>query len=373
MNLREGRIGLQEGVCIAAIAMVTSGLFTIDPHSGYANGNATYITLPISILLSALVFFVVTSAMKRSGAVNLAEFLKMELGQVGAAMVSIVLMLFLVIAAYAPLSRFAQAMHGLFFNGVSYRRIIMFILPTVLIVAWMGLETLGRTAKCFSLVLLIILLVTLASAMSEFETYRLYPLMGGDIKHVASQSMSGMMSFLPTVVGLMVICSGLNGIGFTQKSLLIGIAITIIICFITQLALGMVYTYSELEQLYMPLFRINHLDTFEAQLLRLDKLSHMAWLNGGMIAGAFYIYAASMLFTQTFALKDIRPAIGTNALLTVIIMTMEFDGLILKLDKAKDFATNFGFIIVSLPLIIAATIAAIRSKSKGGAKTLGSQ
>ena len=46
MNLREGRIGVREGISIAAIAMCTSGLFAFDTKNTCACGSAAYITLP---------------------------------------------------------------------------------------------------------------------------------------------------------------------------------------------------------------------------------------------------------------------------------------------------------------------------------------
>lgn len=65
MNLREGRIGVREGISIAAIAMCTSGLLTFDTKNTYACGNAAYITLPVGGII-ALVFL--SSCLRQCGA-----------------------------------------------------------------------------------------------------------------------------------------------------------------------------------------------------------------------------------------------------------------------------------------------------------------
>ena len=56
MNLREGKIGKQEGISLAAIAMCIGGLFTLDPEYTYSMGNASYITLPAAAVISLLLF-----------------------------------------------------------------------------------------------------------------------------------------------------------------------------------------------------------------------------------------------------------------------------------------------------------------------------
>ena len=181
MNLREGRIGVREGISIAAIAMCTSGLFTFDTKNTCACGSAAYITLPAGGIIAIVFFIIVLAAMRRSGAKNLSELILSAFGGTIGAAVTLVLMLCLLAAAYSPLSGFIQAMHGLFFNGIGYGKLAMYVLPTVLFVAWLGFETIGRTAKCFALLLLIVLAVSILTASSEFETYRLYPFPGSNI------------------------------------------------------------------------------------------------------------------------------------------------------------------------------------------------
>ena len=132
MNLREGRIGVREGISIAAIAMCTSGLFTFD----------TKIPAPAAVRLisrflpaESLQSFFLSSCLRQCGAAgqkNLSELILSAFGGTIGAAVTLVLMLCLLAAAYSPLSGFIQAMHGLFFNGIGYGKLAMYVLPTVL-------------------------------------------------------------------------------------------------------------------------------------------------------------------------------------------------------------------------------------------------
>lgn len=364
MNLKEGRIGKQEGVCLAVTAMCISGLFTLDPSFTYSNGNSTYLTLPVAAFISLLIFLLVSAAMQRCGAGNLSEMINLSFGSFGGAIVSVILLICFAFAAYLPLSRFVQAMHGLFYNGTTYGQIIAFILPTVLIMAWLGFETLGRAAKCFSGLLIIVTIISLSGASSEFEAYRLYPLLGGGFEDAARLSFSETAVFLPALTGILIVTRGLNGIKTMRKTGITSILIAALICLVVQFALGMIFSYLELEQLFMPLYRINHLDIEETNLLRMDKLAQMVWLNGCILAGSFYIYAGSSVFCRGFGVRDIRPTLFTVAVLTVVLIFMEFDGIFSKIGSFMEIVRTFGCLAIAVPLLLTALICLFKSNKK---------
>ena len=49
MNLREGRIGTRETINVIGIALLINGMFSIDSAKAYANGNSTFISLPLAL------------------------------------------------------------------------------------------------------------------------------------------------------------------------------------------------------------------------------------------------------------------------------------------------------------------------------------
>ena len=159
MNLREGRMGMLEGISLAAISMCITGLFTLDPESTYSGGNATYITLPFAAFIALLLFCLITEVMKRNGYDNFSEMLDNCFGALGSNIISVILLIGFAFSAYAPLMRFVQIMHGLFFTGVSYRQILLFMLPASVVLAWLGFEALGRTPSMNFSVTHVILLV----------------------------------------------------------------------------------------------------------------------------------------------------------------------------------------------------------------------
>ena len=370
MNLREGRMGMLEGISLAAISMCITGLFTLDPESTYSGGNATYITLPFAAFIALLLFCLITEVMKRNGYDNFSDMLDNCFGALGSNIVSIILLIGFSFSAYAPLMRFVQIMHGLFFAGVSYRQILLFMLPASVVLAWLGFEALGRTAKCYSVVILAVTAVSFVVSWNEIDSYRLYPLVGCSAERVVTMTISQTVSFLPALMGLLISSSGLNGRKTMRYVGVRSAVISALICFVVQLLLGMIYSYSDLSNLIAPLCRINHLRFGDTSYLRLDKLAQMIWMNGGVITGAFYIYSGASLFARSFKISDIRPVTAPITLLVAAMILMEFDGIFTKYEWLVDTWNNLGFVVFAVPILAVSLAALLKKRPKGKEKSI---
>lgn len=362
MNLRLGRTGVSEGVAVSVTAMTVCSIFSFESKLLYERGNSTYLTLPCSILLSLLIFLLLAAVMKRTQARSLGMLFENALGRVGFSIIAIAFLLLFAYSAYAPLSQFIRAMHGLFFDGVSYSRIVVFTMLPVLIASLLGFETIGRTAKLIAPLLFAVLAATTLASSVEFELYRLYPLLGNGAEAIAVQVLEETFTFLPALLCLLINADGLNGIESARRAGIFSALIAAVISLVCQLALGLCYTYSELGDLFMPMFRINYLNKFEAHFMRMDKLAHMIWLGGAMMAGAYYLYSGARLFCGGFRIKDIRPAIVGASALTVLMTMTEVEGRSgEEFLAAKQFTIENGYILLSAILIISGLIALAKS------------
>lgn len=364
MNYREGRIGTQEGVSIATIALSTSGLFCIDSSYAYSKGNSTYITLPLSIIVSLLVFLLCWRGMRSSGCRNFAELITFSMGKVVGKIVILIITAVFIVAALEPLSIFIQVMTGLIYDDAEYTTITFFIIPVIFLIAVFGLESIGRIAKCFAILLVVMLLISLASTLGEIEAFRLYPLLGDGIEHMTEFTLSEVFSFLPAMCGLMVAGNGLQGVKNIKKIGIISAVIAIVICLTVQLFIGLIYTYKDLQNTFVPLYRINLHNLLETYHTRMDKLTFMAWLNGCIIACAFYIYSAGLTFSQGFHQRDVRPAILTFTVITTALVFMKFEKITVKTDWIRAFYTKYAYIAIAAPLIIVAVVSIIKAKVK---------
>lgn len=360
MNIRIGKSGFQEGTALLSLVLTTGGLFSIDSEMMYSRGNSSYIAMPLSAALSLLLFLLILSAMRRANARNTHELFARSLG-IFAKPVGLASAFILIFAGYAPLSQFVRAMHGLFFEGVTYSRLIVFILPAVLVTALFGLETISRCAKVYSLLLLAVFIAVFAASAPQFELYRLYPLPFGAAGDMLRQLLRGVSVAFPAFFALLATSDGFNGLENTRRIGISGAVISFVILLAAHLALSLTYNFDRLSSLFMPLFRINYLNMFEAHLMRMDKIANIIWLNGAMLSGAFYFCAASRIIAASFSIRDIRPPLTVSALFCGLLILFENE---IRCDAVftsiKNFIFDTGFLLLSAPIITASAIAFIR-------------
>lgn len=369
MNYREGRIGTHEGVSAAAIALSTSGLFCIDSSYAYSKGNSTYITLPLSIILSLLIFLLCWHGMRISGCRNLTELITFSMGKVLGKLIVTIIAIVFVVSALEPLSIFIQVMTGLIYDNTEYSMITLFVIPVIFLISVLGLESIGRIAKCFAALLVIMIAISLASTVKEIEVFRLYPLMGDGIAHMGEFTLSEVFSFLPGLCGLLIVGNGLQGLKNIRKTGIISALVALVVCAFVQLFIGLIYTYKDLQNAFVPLYRINLHNLLEAYQTRMDKLTFMAWLNGCIIACAFYIYSAGLIFARGFHQRDVRPAVLTFTVIMTVLVFMKFENIAIGVDWLKNLYTKYAYIVIAAPLTIVAIISIIKVRKLGpGAK-----
>ncbi len=360
MNLREGRIGKRETVNIIGITMLVNGMFSINSSRVYANGNSTFISIPLAVALSAAAFLLIYYAIRRSETVNLHRMLEYSFGKTIGKILNIIICFALIASVYGPLVNFLAFMR-IMTNDASSTAVASFILPVMVALSWMGLETIGRTANCISLLFLLSIAVVIATAADGYEIHRLYPLIINDASNMATLTSSSMFKFFPPLLLLLSLTGGTQGLGNAKRSGLIASAIAFVLVAIIQLSIGLTYNYSELQRMSMPFSQINMLT--EMLGIRFERFAAMIWLIGTILTCSFYIYGASFLYAKSFNQRDIRPltiCIGTIAILVCTASD--------NISKAFEWAPvlislipDIGFAILFIPLAAASIVAIVKS------------
>lgn len=365
MNIRLGKSGKQECISIGATALAVLGIFGEETETMYRDGNSSYVTLPFAVIISLAVFLLLSALIKKSGCANLGEWIKRGLNSTLGTVAANILLTAFIFSAYEPLSKFTRAMHGLFYEGVSYSSISLFVIPPVLILSILGLETIVRTAKCYVFLLAAVFAVAVVEASTGFELYRIYPFPGSGLSSISRHTIDEIGLILPVLLALLVTADGFNGIETARKAGIIASLIAAVICFVAQFALALTYTYKELSNMFMPLFRINYLNMFEPHLLRTDKLANMTWLNGALLSGGFFIYAGARLTSQFFSIRDIRPVCAVLSFITLSLILIETESKnSIQFRNAADLYRRWSIVVVMLPLLFTVILNLLRGRGK---------
>lgn len=301
MKLHEGRSGTQEIACLAGMSAGIMGLFGIDSQMLYSDGNVSYITIPIAIAVSFAGALLAMSALKRGSEV--------KQGGVLIKIAALIEVALLVLAGIIVLSRLTHAVHFHIFSQSRYEMVLVWTVLTVSLVTVFGFETISRTARCICIALIVLLLATLAISLTGGEAYRLSPFPGKSIKSAAVETGMVVALLLPAMAAIMFFPQSANGYGNARRGTLIGALAAAVIVLAAQLVLGMAYAYTELRNLFLPLYELNMILPNEGYFMRYDKLLLFIWLIGALVVCAYFSYSAGNILCRASLGSDARPAV----------------------------------------------------------------
>lgn len=314
MKLYEGRSGTQEIACLVGLSSGVVGLFGIDSMTLYANGNTSFISIPVAIILMLAVSFLAMTALNQQGGVSQ--------GNVFTKLAAILQVILLVLSGITILMRFTDAIHYYIYARSQYEAVLVWILLTILLIDFLGFETVSRTARCLGIILAIVLIATLLIATGGSEPYRLSPFPGKRTTESIKETILISALVLPGTIALMFFPKSANGFNSALRGTIIGVFVAAALVAASQFVLGMAYTYTELENLYMPLYELNMILPDEGYFMRYDKLLLFVWLIGAVVTCAFYTYSASNILCRVVKGSDVKPnlvavlvVIGTVVLL----------------------------------------------------------
>ena len=349
MNHREGRFGTQEATAITTVAIIISGIFSIDNSSVYKNGNVIYYASAVGIIIAGIVFALLIRGMNRQRASSLLELTDRSYGWlIGLALISIFLL-----SAIFPLFRFLQIMTRFIFVEAEYIDVSIYFLIAMVLIAALGMEIIARAARVLVWVTVLSVVIALLVASPVYSTYRLYPLFGVGAIDFLSQVASSTLRYLAPLCALLIVNNGAHGTKSTKKAGLIALvgggALTIASLF----ALAMTYFYYDLASMSAPFYRMTMEVRFESPALRTDKALLFIWTMGAMLVAAYYVYCAALVFVRTFKVGDVRPvAAGLSCISITGMLLMHFDSDIIKNLVSWLYLWSWAILLVPLVLLI---------------------
>lgn len=363
MRMNLGKIGAQESTSLVAIVLSVTGIFTVESAVAYANGNSTFLTVPASIIVGFLVFLLCLFAMNKLGVATFHELADRAVGEKLSCVFMLILSASLLFNAFVLLLRFATIIHSYIFVESDYIGVALWIFLPVLSLSLFGFETLGRMAKIFGVALLVLFLLGFVSATDGFSVHRLYPLFGDGAYNIAISSFKNSYKFIPAFIAPLVLSKGINGVKTVKKSVIIGSIFAVLLSFITQLVIGLTYEYTSLSNMYFPLCRLNMSLQNEDYFMRTDRIGVFIWLVAGVIAIAYYVYAAGFIFCKKTGTRDIRPCIVCFMIILSSLVLAEYTKLYAVLHGVISIIESNSFIVMLL-IVLTVTLLGLLKRGK---------
>lgn len=350
MNLRLGRVGKQEALAMGTVACTAATAF-MD------GGRLTGVPCAASILLGAvLAVLVVTAAacgMRDSGVEDLPELYARGLGRIPGAAAAVATAALLCLASTQTLAGLFGVLNEDVYPRADGMSVAAFLIPCMAFLAWKGLETLTRTAKLFFIVLLLGLGAFLAVTAPAYVAERLYPPFTGEAVLFLQSAFSAAGRLLTAGVALWISAKGLhslkNAVFCIDLSLLCGALVSAGMA----LCVGLCFDRSLLSDMTAPYYRAAMAAGAGGHYLRADKLLLFVWWAAAALRAAFSAYAAGLLHTRAFGMRDVRPAAAVYAAFTAAL-TGAYTAGRETVVKLAETASAFAFLpLMALPLLAA--------------------
>jgi len=175
---KEGKFGLQEAIWVLIITSTAKVFFTSPAMVARAVGTAGWYMTLISTATAAVGFTFIYFLLKRFPEKNIMEVYDSVLGKCIGFVFSLILAVVLLILASVNLREYTDVLKVYVFIKTPPTFIIGFFIVTVVILSFLGLESIARCSKLFAYVLLLGFILILLLASQHYQPHRLFPIFG---------------------------------------------------------------------------------------------------------------------------------------------------------------------------------------------------
>lgn len=361
MRIREGKIGRQESAAITGIAVYSSMVFTISSSRAYSGGNSTCVWMPVTVALGLGLALFIMYAMEKCDIGTLDILLRSAFGRLMGSVAGAVMIALLLFSAFELLADFVNLIHSLAFYDQPYWNIILWIVAVVGLLAYLGLECISRTGRLLLPAFFIILTVWLLLPVRSFKWSNLYPFPGNTPAEMGQLILENTAGAFAPVIAALTITNGMHGMRFTRNSCGIGGICALIAVAATQLCISLAYGYKDLTEMACPLYRLNMMMLQEGYFFRMDKAALFFWMSMGIIAAAYYVFTASMMWCRCFGPKDTRPPVLALCVLLACAIQIQAEGYYEEFAACMSAMDTGAWIAILLP-VAASSVLLIRKR-----------
>lgn len=358
--IREGNFGYHEAISLLAITILAKTFFTSPAILVGIVGTAGWYMTLISALTAMFGFMFLYLLLKRFPNKNIMEIADMVLGKLGSIIFLFLFGGFLLWSASISIREFAEVLKVYVLPQSPPSFIIILFLITIIVLSFMGLETIARFAKFIIYILGVgFILVFLLSVQNIAPRY-LFPLLGYGLDKTIIHGLLR-SSFYGEIVIIGVIASSLQGYKEIKR---IGFSTLLIAGFLTSFSLlvfAMIFPYPVGQEITSPMYEMAALIDYGGFMQRMEPIFLFLWNFGTFIEVSLIFYATLMIFCHAFKIDDKRPVI------LPMITTLYSLSLIPKSisEVTSGFVQtlrSWGWIVYYVPPVIILIIALIRKK-----------
>ncbi len=307
MNSREN-IGLYGTICLICIAMINKVFYTSLAGICETGGTAAwYITL-ISCVTSLFFFYLFCILLKRFPGKNIGDIAEIVFGKYVGKFINIILVLFTLFYSASAIREFVGMIKVYNLPNTPISMILGTFLLLAALISYFGLEVLIRICSLCFVPIILGILVILVLAYPSYDINFLKPIGGYGVKNSIVTGILRSSAYIE-VATLGVYINFMHGIKNIKKAGTVSILITGAIFSISTACYLMLFTYTVGSDNLSGLFELSRSIYYNRFFQRMESIFLFIWIISTFIFVSNGFYLTTVIYAQTFKIKNHRPLI----------------------------------------------------------------
>lgn len=352
--------GFQEAVSLAVISISVKVFYTSPSIVSRFVGTASWYMTLISALTAALGFTIIFLLLKRFKGKNLVEVYEASLGRIAGSAFSLITSVFLMFVAASQLREASEVIkiYVLLMSPISF--LIGISIIVVVVLSFLGLETIARVCKFVAFPLLVLLIAVFSLLSQKYEFHRMAPIFGHGLGNTLMHGIRR-CSVYGEVIILAVFADSLHGINHIKKSGYVSIILSGLIISASLLSFILAFPYYTAEEVVAPIYQMVSLINYGIFFERFDPIFLFVWNISTTLAIVVLFYSSISMFARVFRIKDARPVILPAAIILFNVSMMP-ENLMQVVSGSTQSIRDLGWIFFYVLPLAALVVSLIRGR-----------
>jgi spore germination protein (amino acid permease) len=311
------KIGMREAIGLLTIFLLAKAFLPYLVFMIHWGLSGTWLMTLIHVPIGVAGVLVLVWLLQRHPGKSIVEIGESLVGPALNIVFAFIIVTFLVMKTGFELRQFAEFLLTAFLIETPISVVVLTFVLAMVVVAYLGVDILGRVAWIYFLPFLFGLAVLLAMTVNLWEGHGLYPLLGpglwGMTKGVLVTLGVGSDIILLGVIAPFLVSKTLRVVGVVS----VIVAGTVVSLIITVTLL--VFPFPIAHEFTLPIFEVSRAINLGRFLVRLETLFLPLWMFAGLISMTAGLYAAAAVTARGLKMPYYRPFIFPMAVLVIAV------------------------------------------------------
>ncbi len=361
MSQQKPVVGVSEAVSLLFIFISAKIFLTQLIFSIHLGMNATWIIFLVLIFIGLSGVLLLVFLLNRFPGRDLVQVGEELVGPYINALFALFYLAVFVVSAGATLRGVSERMVVGFLPDTPISLVTFSFIISIVVVSYLGLETVARTARFLASLLVVTGLGLIALTIPLWNYSALFPFWGPGIPQLLWGALENTGDYVQILL-LGIIYPFLPG-GNGKKVGVMAVSISGIVMFLYVLAPILIFTYPTVSELSVPSFEMARNIYFGRFGQRLEVLFLPIWSLSNMIYLAASFYAGAAVLTRLCRLDDYRPFVLSMAVFVTVVAFIP-QNVTQTAYWYFNYVTRYSFVMLIGVLLFLLLVAAF--KARGG-------